>query len=707
MVVGTTADYPPFDYYNSDFELDGFDMALIREIGQRLGVVVEIRDLAFALSVTPEREAAVDFTNVYYVGEDAILASEEAQVVIHSVEDIGNRKVGVQRGTVYEEWVQTNLVDTGLMPTNDLLVYGHIDQAVRDLKDGRLDLVVLDYLPAEAFVKQGGVKIVGRGLNRQRLAVAVRKGAASLQTELNRTLVELQNEGRIAELVERYLDLSPDENLPVPTPEPPTPTPEPEKATPTVAPVCVDGMTHVQDLTFDDHDMAAPPELAPGQAFTKIWRVRNTGTCTWDGSYSLAYVEGSYPASGMGGAPVAVTGQVPPGAEYDLQVALVAPPEPGVHRSFWQMHNGEGIPFGERIWAGIQVPAPPTPTPVPTQTPAPGISFTVDRTYIRAGECVVFEWDVSNVRAVYFYDQDQRWEDNGVVGKAEREVCPAQTTTYYLRVVKPDDSVEVRQATIYVEPAVDAPAIDLFLVNPPYQITVGECVDIQWDVRGNVSSVKVLHNNVAVWDGAPLRGSIQDCPPGTGEMSYAVEATGPGGTSRAVRTVNVVQPPTMTPTATSVPATPTPTEVPPTATPVPTTPTSTEVPPTATPTPTQVPDNPLANTEWQLFSMRVNEIPLPNTTITATFGTDGTMGGNGGCNQYSGAYSVAGLSITIRQLVSGKKTCGDDVDQQEQLYFTLLQEAVVFEISDSQLVLRDATRDEVLRYDELLQATPY
>jgi heat shock protein HslJ len=388
------------------------------------------------------------------------------------------------------------------------------------------------------------------------------------------------------------------------------------------------------------------------------------------------------------------------------------------------------VPFGERIWAGIQVPAPPTPTPVPTQTPAPGIRFAVDRTHIRAGECVFFEWDVINVRAVYFYDQDQWWEDNRVDGESEREICPGQTTTYYLRVVKPDDSVEVRQVTIYVEPAVDAPTIDRFVVNPPYQITVGECVDIQWDVRGNVSSVKVLRNNVAVWDGAPLRGSVRNCPPGAGEMSYAVEAVGPGGTSRAVRTVSVVRPPTMTPTATPVPATSTPTAVPPTATPVPATPTPTEVPPTATPvpatptptdvpptatatpvpptpTPTEVPDNPLANTEWQLLSMRVNELPLPDTTITAIFGVDGTTGGNGGCNQYSATYSVIGPSIAVRQLGSGNKTCGGDVDQQEQLYFTLLQEAVSFVITDNQLILRDVSDGEILRYNRLVLATPY
>jgi len=74
MVVGTAADYPPFAYYNGGFQLDGFDIALMREIGQRLGVDVEIKDMAFdglggalllnqidvaiaALSVTPERDA--------------------------------------------------------------------------------------------------------------------------------------------------------------------------------------------------------------------------------------------------------------------------------------------------------------------------------------------------------------------------------------------------------------------------------------------------------------------------------------------------------------------------------------------------------------------------------------------------------------------------------------------------------------------------
>ena len=79
-------------------------------------------------------------------------------------------------------------------------------------------------------------------------------------------------------------------------------------------------------------------------------------------------------------------------------------------------------------------------------------------------------------------------------------------------------------------------------------------------------------NNHPLWDGAPYHGSFQDCPPGSGQMTYTLQATGPGGSSQASQTVSV-----------TAPTQPTATPVPPTATPIP--PTPTPVPPTATPVP--------------------------------------------------------------------------------------------------------------------------
>jgi hypothetical protein len=47
-------------------------------------------------------------------------------------------------------------------------------------------------------------------------------------------------------------------------------------------------MTYVADLTFDDENMTNPPVLRPGQGFVKAWRVRNSGTCTWNSAYRRA-----------------------------------------------------------------------------------------------------------------------------------------------------------------------------------------------------------------------------------------------------------------------------------------------------------------------------------------------------------------------------------------------------------------------------------
>jgi polar amino acid transport system substrate-binding protein len=727
MVVGTAADYPPFSYYTPDFKVDGFDVALIREIGQRLGVDVEIKDMAFeglggalqlnqidvaiaALSVTPEREAVIDFTTVYYVGEDAILASEEAQIVISSVEEMAGFRVGVQRATVYEDWLRTSLVGTGLMPENDLLVYGQIEQAVRDVMNGRVDLVVLDLLPAQVYVQGGSVKIVGQGLNRQRFAIALPQGAASLQRELNRALTELQNEGRVAELVEQYLGLEESPPIPTPEPQPPTPTPqatptpEPQPLTPTpqatVTPSCINGMTWVKDLSFDDAE--GPPEVAPGQAFEKGWRVRNSGTCAWDNSFSFAYSHGNVPASHMGGVPVAIAGQVPSGAEYDIKVNLVAPQVPGVYWAFWQMRDGRGVPFGDSIWVRIRVPAPATATPAPTQTPSPYVQFSADRIRVKAGERVVFEWEVENVNAAYFYAEGEPWQDHGVIGKDKREVYPQRTTIYNLRVVKRDNSVEIRQIRIEVEPVVGAPIIDRFTVNPEFQITVGQCVDILWQVQGDVRRVNLLRNNVPLWDGAPISGTTQDCPPGTGEMAYVIEAVGPGGTSRLQRVVNVVQP-----TATPVPATPTPTELPPTATPTSTptaTLTPTELPPTATPTPTEAtPTNPLAGRSWQMTSYYDGQAvisALAGTEVTAVFGDDGSVSGSAGCNTYNATYQADGNSLTVGSVTATRQTCSEPegIMEQESAYLVALESATAYQIEGDELELTDAEGVQVATF---------
>ncbi|MCA9949327.1 MAG: transporter substrate-binding domain-containing protein [Anaerolineales bacterium] len=549
LVAGTSADYPPFAYYTSDFELDGYDIALINAIGAELGLQVEIKDMAFdgldealalgqidvaiaAISVTPEREGLVDFTHVYYIGEDAFLGAEGAGFTVNAAQDLAGQKVGVQNKSVYQDWVENNLVATGLIPEKNLQEYAQISQAIADLQLGRIDTVMLDLKPAQAAVLSGGVEIVGQGLNRQRFSIALPQGEAGLQAELNNALTNLQNTGFLADLAQEFLNL--DEVAPI---EPKLPV----EPVPPIASTCIDGMAFIADLNMNDQNMTNPAKMLPGQTFRKGWRVQNIGTCTWDSTYALAYVAGNVSAARMGGTSVSVVGEVRQGETYDFWVDLVAPTIPGIYQGFWSMRNGEGEYFGSRIWVGVEVVSPnPTPPPAPTATPAPTGFFTVDRTNIKQGECVTFSWSVENIQAVWFYPDGQDFNRYPTTGQGSKQECPSQTTTYDLRVLRTDGTTEIRQITIFVEPSTAAPRITDFSVSPT-QIQLGQCVTVTWRVEGNVSNVRLARNGATLWAGAPLSGQMQDCPPEAGFAAYTVEATGSAGSDRLQTNVSVIQ----------------------------------------------------------------------------------------------------------------------------------------------------------------------
>ena len=79
-------------------------------------------------------------------------------------------------------------------------------------------------------------------------------------------------------------------------------------------------------------------------------------------------------------------------------------------------------------------------------------TLSVDRVLIRPGECVTFRWRVEGVKACYVPAENEPRQDHGVAGVAEKQVCLGATTTYCLRVVKPDDSLEIHYMTVTVAP---------------------------------------------------------------------------------------------------------------------------------------------------------------------------------------------------------------------------------------------------------------
>ena len=221
LVVGTSADYPPYESIDADGNFVGFDMDLIRAIGAELGVEVEIQDMPFdtliasvqegkidaviaAMQATAERDEQVDFTIPYRMTKDAFVAAGDSTLVIEKPEDAAGKSIGAQTGTVQESWIQDTLVATGLTPADQVFSYERADQAALDLASGRIELLLMDAEPSIALAEETGLKIllITELTAEGGKSIAIPDGAADLKAELDRIIQELIDDGTVQRIQE-------------------------------------------------------------------------------------------------------------------------------------------------------------------------------------------------------------------------------------------------------------------------------------------------------------------------------------------------------------------------------------------------------------------------------------------------------------------------------------------------------------------------
>lgn len=137
--------------------------------------------------------------------------------------------------------------------------------------------------------------------------------------------------------------------LSAPTQTPPPPTATAIPATNTAAPTATalptntptsycDWMSFVTDVTIPDGTT-----LRPGETFTKIWRIKNRGTCTWTPDYTLVFNSGDQLGSTTS---VRLPAYVAPGQSVDVSIAFTAPTAEGSFRGYWMLRNPSGALFG-------------------------------------------------------------------------------------------------------------------------------------------------------------------------------------------------------------------------------------------------------------------------------------------------------------------------------------------------------------------------
>lgn len=130
---------------------------------------------------------------------------------------------------------------------------------------------------------------------------------------------------------------------------PPTGTPT-SVPSPTLQAGCLDSALYVQDVTIPDNT-----KVKAGETFTKTWRLRNTGKCTWNVRYALVFAGGNQ----MGAAAATPLTETAPGATLDLSINLTAPSADGIYTALFELRDatGKAMPVGllASIWVKIMV----------------------------------------------------------------------------------------------------------------------------------------------------------------------------------------------------------------------------------------------------------------------------------------------------------------------------------------------------------------
>jgi len=219
LKVGTSPDYPPFEFIDDKGNIVGFDIELINILANMTGYKVEIVPMSFdslilalqnkqidaiiaGMTITPEREKVVSFTIPYFNNTMSIVVRKGSSFMPKSLDDLVGKTVGAESGTTGELMLEQYVNQTG--KSINIKSYENFILVVQDLVNGKLDAAMIDTTAAEAFAKQYPVVISATLDTGQRLGIAVNKDSTQLLNQLNSALQQLMNSPQWDQLVSKW-----------------------------------------------------------------------------------------------------------------------------------------------------------------------------------------------------------------------------------------------------------------------------------------------------------------------------------------------------------------------------------------------------------------------------------------------------------------------------------------------------------------------
>jgi polar amino acid transport system substrate-binding protein len=218
--VGVDDSYPPMEYKDKDGKTTiGFDVDVAKELGKRLdkkdvqfipndwtGIFNALETNKFdviisSVSINDERQKAHSLTNAY-IANKQVIVTKAGTTDITKPEDLKGKKVGFQAGTTSEEFCKETLK----LDEDKLSPYPLVTQPFMDLEAGRIDAIMVDVVVAKYYIANNKEKFIQawQSDEAEPMAFCFPKKDAELRDKVNKILEEMQNDGTMKTISEKW-----------------------------------------------------------------------------------------------------------------------------------------------------------------------------------------------------------------------------------------------------------------------------------------------------------------------------------------------------------------------------------------------------------------------------------------------------------------------------------------------------------------------
>lgn len=225
LLVGTEAQYAPYEFKDLDANFAGCDMWLAQQIADSLGVELEVVDMSFdgiipavksgqvdlgiaAFTKTPERAEEIDFSDLYEKSAQLLIVKASNADLYSTKESLAGQKVGAQKGTIQSQLIQTAL------PDSELFELEKYPALALEVQNGNIAGLVVDQAVGESLIatSNGGLEVSNFAFTSEEAsfgkAVVAAKGSEDLLAEVNTVINQVVNDGSYLKAYDEAVELA-------------------------------------------------------------------------------------------------------------------------------------------------------------------------------------------------------------------------------------------------------------------------------------------------------------------------------------------------------------------------------------------------------------------------------------------------------------------------------------------------------------------